>query len=320
MRTIRYLVLSMCCAAVSPAIVRAEVSAEKTDKGVAVKIDGKLFTEYVTKAGHQPALYPVIGTTGKPVTRSYPFTPPEKTGTNDHPHHQSFWMNHGEVNGIDFWGSNRNDDKGDSGPHVTQREEAKVTSNGKTATIDTVNDWMSGDKRVCEDERTITFGEGPGKCRWIDFAITIKATDGDITFGDTKEGSFAIRVADSMRVDAKTGGKITNSEGLTDGKAWGQPARWVDYTGPVDGETIGIAILSHPKSFRPTPLWHVRTYGLFAANPFGKKDFPDPEKIEQGPVTLKKGESLSLNYRVWFHNGATDKKAIEEVFREFAAK
>ena len=91
---------------------RAEVTAERNDHGAAVKIDGKLFTEYLTKAGHAPALYPVIGPTGKPVTRSYPFTPPVKDGTNDHPHHQSLWMTHGDVNGIDFWGANVDDDKG----------------------------------------------------------------------------------------------------------------------------------------------------------------------------------------------------------------
>ena len=52
--------------------VVAEVTAERTDRGVVVKIDGELFTEYLTKAGHQPALWPVIGPTGKAVTRSYP--------------------------------------------------------------------------------------------------------------------------------------------------------------------------------------------------------------------------------------------------------
>jgi hypothetical protein len=142
--------------------------------------------------------------------------------------------------------------------------------------------------------------------------------DGDVQFGDTKEGSFAIRVADSMRVDAKKGGKIVNSENQTNGEAWGHAARWVDYTGPVDGETVGIAVLSHPTSFVPIPRWHVRTYGLFAANPFGKKDFPNPDSSEQGPLTLKKGDSITLRYRVILHKGETDKMFLEQVFNEFA--
>jgi hypothetical protein len=297
----------------------AEVSVEQQPDRIVVKIDGQPFTEYLTKAGHGPALYPVIGPTGKAVTRSYPFTAPQANGSKDHPHHQSLWMNHGDVNGIDFWGANKIDDKDDTGPHIAHREFVKVKG-GDTAEIVTRNDWMNGAKRICADERRLTFGSDADGSRWIDFAITIKATDGDVTFGDTKEGSFAVRIADSMRVEANTGGRITSSEGQTNEEAWGQPARWVDYTGPVDGKTVGMTLMSHPKSFRAKPRWHVRTYGLFAANPFGQKDFPHPEAAKQGAVTLANGDSLTLKYRVWLHEGATDGKRIEEVFREFSSK
>lgn len=302
----------------APFVARGEVTAERNEKGVAIKIDGKLFTEYLTKAGHSPALYPLIGPTGKPVTRSYPFEPARPDGTKDHPHHQSFWFTHDKVNGRNFWEANKDDDKGDSGVHIAHREFEDISS-GETARIKTRDDWMDGDKRVCEDERTLVFGKGPNDTRWIDFTITIKATDGDVTFGDTKEGSFAVRVADSMRVDAQQGGHIVNSDGKENGAAWGLPARWVDYTGPVGGEIVGIAIMSHPKSFRPLPRWHVRTYGLFAANPFGQKDFPQSAAAKQGEFTIKKGDSITLRYRVILHRGATDAKQMNEAFKEFAA-
>jgi hypothetical protein len=115
------------------------------------------------------------------------------------------------------------------------------------------------------------------------------------------------------------GGRIVNSEGQTDDAAWGMPARWVDYTGPVDVETVGVAILSHPESFRPKTRWHVRGYGLFAANPFGHKDFPKPELAPQGEVTIPKGDDLTLRYRVLLHRGGTDKAEMEKAFEEFAA-
>lgn len=294
---------------------QAKITVEKNEQGAVVKIDGQLFTEYRTLAGHQPALYPVIGPTGKPVTRAYPFGPAGET--KDHPHHQSFWMTHGMVNDVDFWRTNLNDDVGDKGPHIAHRDFLAAESDGDVGKISTRNDWMNGDKRVCEDERDFLFGTDPKGGRWIDFKEIIRAPDSDVTFGDTKEGAFALRVADSMRVDAKTGGHIVNSEGLTNEDAWGMPARWVDYTGPVDGETVGITMMAHPNGFRPTPRWHVRTYGLFAANPFGQKEFPHPE-LGQGAVTIKHGDSLTLHYRVWLHKGAVDNKSIEDAFQAFA--
>jgi Methane oxygenase PmoA len=315
----RVKILAVLVSLILPEVAHAEITAERNKRGVAIKIDGKLFTEYLTNAGHSPAMWPVIGPSDKPVTRSYPFTARSKDGTDDHPHHQSIWFTHDKVNGVDYWAANKNDEKKNSGPHIAHREFIDVSSTGAAAKLVTRNDWMNGEKRICEDERTIVFGKGPADNRWIDFTITIKATDGDVTFGDTKEGTFAVRVADSMRVDANQGGHIVNSDGNENVAAWGLPARWVDYTGPVDDETVGIAIMSHPKSFRPLPRWHVRTYGLFTANPFGHKDFPAPEAAKQGEFTLKKGDAITLRYRVLLHRGKTNAAEIDRAFNEFAA-
>ncbi len=202
-------------------------------------------------------------------------------------------------------------DHQDGGAQIVQQEIVEVKSLGDTARLVTRDDWKNGNDRVCKDERTIVFGTGHDDARWVDFAITMTASNGDLTFGDTKEGTFALRVADSMRVDAKQGGHIVNSEGQENEAAWGMPARWVDYTGPVDGETVGIAFMSHPKSFRSVPRWHVRTYGLFAVNPFGQHDFPHHEAAKQGAVTIKEGDSITLRYRVLLHRGKTDSAGIE---------
>ncbi|MEX0641382.1 MAG: PmoA family protein [Pirellulales bacterium] len=302
----------------------ADVTVERTERGAVVKIDGEVFTEYLTKAGQSPALWPIIGPSGKKMTRTYPLGPKDDGGTTDHPHHQSLWFTHDEVSSpdvprADFWKSNHNGDQGDQGPHIAHREFVKAESDGEVATIIARDDWMNGSKRLCEDERTLRFGQRSNGDRWIDFAITIKASDGDVTFGDTKEGTFAVRVADTMRVAAKQGGRIVNSQGLEDKAAWGVPAAWVDYTGPVEGETVGIAVFSHPQSFRPTPRWHVRDYGLLAANPFGQKEFPHPELADQGVFTIKKGDELTFHYRVLLHHGATEEADIANAYSEFAS-
>ncbi len=286
------------------------VELEKAEDGIEVRVDGQLFTRYLFKSGAKPILWPVIGPTGKEMTRAWPMR--ENTEeTKDHVHQRSFWFTHGDVNGVSFW------HEMDRHGTIAHREVLRAETDNNRVVIATRNDWLGPDgQKMCEDIRTLTFSASPDR-RTIDFDITIQAGDQPVTFGDTKEGTFGIRTADSMRVDLKQGGKIVNSEGLTDEQAWGKRAAWVDYTGPVEGETLGIAILNHPSSFRFPTFWHVRTYGLFAANPFGVRDFTGEENAN-GSYELKPGESFSLSYRVILHCGDTSAAKIEEAFEQYS--
>ena len=179
------------------------------------------------------------------------------------------------------------------------------------ARMATKDNWLAPDGRsVCQDERIMTFYR-TYEARIVDFEIKLIAHSGPVEFRDTKEGSFGIRVASSMDVDKKTGGKITNAEGLTNEKAWGQASPWVDYVGPVGGKTVGIAVLNHPSSFRYPTTWHVRTYGLFAANPFGWHDFG---RAEKGDYTIPQGQSITFRYRVILHTGDTKSAGIAARF------
>ncbi len=118
-----------------------------------------------------------------------------------------------------------------------------------------------------------------------------------------------------MDVKRKQGGQIVNAEGITDTDAWGKASPWVDYTGPVKGKTVGVAILNHPESFRYPTTWHVRDYGLFAANPFGYHDFGVDKP---GSHTIPAGESIHFRYRVILHEGRTDEARIAAAFQAFA--
>jgi hypothetical protein len=289
----------------------AELSVERSDKGAVVKIDGQLFTEYLVRSGTKPILWPIIGPTGTPMTRDFPMR--KRPGeTKDHDHHRSLWFAHGDVNGVNFW-----TEHGKVGT-VKHLEFTKLAS-GKPAVIATRNAWLAPDgKRVCEDERTLRF-DTDGDARWIDFDITLKATDGDLVFGDTKEGTFAVRVAETLSVDAKRGGKIVNSSGQVNGAAWGQPASWVDYHGPIDGQTVSIAIFNHPSSSRYPTYWHVRTYGLFAANPFGLHDFFGGKKGD-GTLKLSLGDTVTFRYRVLLHRGDEREGKVADRFSEYAGE
>jgi hypothetical protein len=274
-----------------------------------VTIDDRPLSTYRVSPGSKPFLYPIIGPTGEPFTRAYPMAdiPGEDR---DHPHQRSCWFTHGSVNGVDFWSEG-------AGKGTIREVKREIVQTPILGQIRTRNAWLAPNgRRVCEDRRTMTF-YWTKVHRMIDFEIVIEATDGPVTFGDTKEGMFGLRVASTMDATPKKGGKITNAEGLTDDRAWGQASSWVDYVGPVKEQTVGIAVLNHPSSFRYPTTWHVRTYGLFAANPFGWKDFGKPER---GDHTLPAGESIRFAYRVILHKGDTASLGVPAMFQAYAGK
>jgi hypothetical protein len=275
---------------------------------VSISVDGKPFTTLRNDEGPKPFFYPVIGPTGDPYTRAFPMETVEGEDR-DHPHQRSFWFTHGSVNGIDFWSELEG--------HGFIKETAKKTQVGGPVLgrLRTTDQWSGPDgKTVCDDERVVTFFQTP-EARVIDFDIVLKATQGPVTFGDTKEGMFGLRVASVLDVSHKKGGKITNAEGVTDDEAWGKASPWVDYTGPLGGKTVGLAILNHPQSFRYPTTWHVRTYGLFAANPFGWHDFG---RKESGQYILPRGEQIHFGYRVILHEGDTAHASLPQAFEAYA--
>ena len=152
----------------------------------------------------------------------------------------------------------------------------------------------AGDGKVTlTDERTFRVFARPNNERLFDFEITIKApADSEVVLGDTKEGSMAIRLNETMRLKpnkenaGKPTGHIVNSEGVRDGATWGKRAAWCDYYGPVEGKTVGVAIFDHPQNPRYPTWWHVRDYGLFAANPFGQHDFEKLDNKTAGTIKI----------------------------------
>ena len=276
-------------------------------KRVKVAVAGEPLTEYIPDDGSKPYLFPLHGPGGVAMTRSYPMRKVEGE-TSDHPHHCSVWYAHGNVNGVDFWSLAPNHGT------IAETSRSELVQGPALGVLRTTDDWLDENgKVVVQDERVVRF-YATKEARIFDFDITL-LSPGQATFADTKEGTFALRVATSMDVTAKKGGKIVTSEKLADKAAWGQAAAWVDYAGPVGSDTFGITILNHPNSFRYPTTWHVRDYGLFAANPFGWHDFG---RKETGAVTLKPGETLRFGYRVILHRGDAASSHPDQAFDAYA--
>ncbi len=289
------------------------VKIDDVDKKLRVMINGKLFTEYNYQDVPRPFFYPVVGPTGAPVTRNWPMKDINPDEAKDHVHHKSLWFTHGQINGHDFWGDGRNAGK------VVHDKFLKVSSGVDVGEIVSTNKYVARDGTVvCTDTRTHKF-YNTADGRIMDFEITIHASNGKVTMGDTKEGSMAIRLTPTMRLKGKVGkGHIVNSEGQTDDSTWGKRAAWCDYYGPVEGRTVGVAIFDHPDNPKHPTWWHVRNYGLFTANPFGQHDFErKPEGV--GDIVIPAGESLTFKYRFYFHKANEKEGKVAEHYRKYAA-
>lgn len=282
----------------------------QTENALQIRYQGKPFTAYVLRGAPKPHLYPLMGPTEKPITRHFPMQrmPGETT---DHPHHRSIWFTHGEVNGVDFWteGNNRGS--------IVHLALETMESGAVLARWAARNEWRTPDGKPLLGERTEIICYHAPDSRWLDYIVSLTALEMDVKFGDTKEGTFGVRVASSMEVTRNAGGQIVNAAGQRDRDAWGKRASWCDYTGPVEGEIVGVAIFDHPANLRHPTYWHVRDYGLFAANPFGVHDFVAGTPKGEGDYTLTKGDTLTFRYRLWLHKARTEQAGVAEQYEAY---
>jgi hypothetical protein len=281
-----------------------------TDR-VDVSIDGQPFTTlFYGEATSMPFLSPLRAPSGVIVTRRWPMEE-VKGESRDHPHHQGLWFNHGNVNGVNFW-----EHAGRNAPfgHIVTDKITVAKGGAKSGEIALEARWVdSADKVVLRENRRMTFS-GDAKARIVDVDITLTAGDQPVKFGDTKEGTFGIRLSDQLTEKPGTG-TMTNAEGATKMKnVWGKPSPWVDYSGTVDGQAVGVAIFDHSKNPKHPTTWHARDYGLFAANPFGDHDFYN-DKTKDGSVTVEPGKTIRFRYRVVIHPGDTATAKIADMYK-----
>ncbi len=285
------------------------------DQKATFRVNGDLFMSYVFKQEGmaRPFCYPVYGPGGKIIVREVNI--PAKPGI-DHEHHKGFWVAQGHVNdGEDNW-SEMNDHA------TTECQELMVLAEGPVCgEIMALNDWMSGRRgakhKMLEEHTVVRVYNTPDCCRVMDWFINFVALeDKGFFFGDTKEaGTLSVRLKESM--EERNGGLIVNSYGAkTEAENWGKRAEWVDYCGPVDGETVGVTIMDHPSNHGFPTHWHVRSYGLFTANQWGIHDFTgDPG--QRGDLTVRAGDVLSFRFRVFIHAGDTESAKVAGQYLNF---
>jgi len=290
-------------------------------------VNGQLVGRYIVHpAAPKPHFFPLNSPSGKPVTRAFPMVKDLPEETKDHPHHRAAWFCHGDVipegitltrkvknvEGVDFWSESPGLGR------IVCVEVGKPMRDGNHAWITTKNEWRTADEQKIMDETRTLHVYDLGEARLLTFDIDLHASVVPITFGDTKEGSFAVRVAEFMTEKRQKGGVIENAEGQRgEAKCWGRKSAWCDYSGPVEGEIVGLAILDDPRNPHPA-RWHARGYGLMGANPFGRRRSGFPDALEQKElVKLSRDEHLRLRYGILLHPGDAKAGKVAEHYERF---
>ena len=250
----------------------------------------RLFTSCVYEPDYiRPFMGPVYASNGESFTRCVPHH--EK-----HPHQRSVFIGVGDVNGVDCW-----NEVGENKGKMVLSSVLKAEG-GETATVSVCLVWkaVDTDTSLVDEVRTFIF-EKKEDCIAVGIHLEFLAAYGDVTFGQTKEaGPLGIRVADALRVD--DGGMFVNAEGgVNEAACWGKNAKWCNYMGTLSGKKVGIAAFDRASNTHYPTAWHIRDYGLMAAN---NLMFKSEEHIPQG-------KTLCYDYLVCFWEDSFSAKQYE---------
>jgi hypothetical protein len=307
----------------------AQVTLTQGPDQITVAIDGKPFTVFHIAGANlnRPYLHPLRAASGKIVNRSFPSG--QLAGeTTDHPHHAGLFYGHGDVNGFNYWAvqsvAKPQPPAGANFGRIVLEKVASVKSGKESGSVDVVLTWLKPDGApLLTETRRTTFYAHP-ELRIIDFDFDFAAIE-TVVFRDTKEGTFAMRMATVLdepplkpRPGAPVGtGRLRNAQGGEgEPNVWGKRSEWVDYSGQVDGEKVGVVMMDHPSNPRHPTYWHSRGYGLHSINPFGVSDFLN-DKTQNGSLTVERGQHVRFRYRVIIHPGASPAR-LAELYRQFA--
>jgi hypothetical protein len=254
---------------------------------------------YFSSELRRPFLYPLIGPSGRSLTRmGHPHDP------NGHSHHNSVWIAHHDVDGVAFW----NDAPSSTGRIVHQKV-LRYEDADAEALIEVQNAWVdtARGRTLLTEQRTMRFLPQPHGQWLLVLDLRLAAAGQPVTLGKTNFGLIGVRMAKTIGVH-DGGGTIRNSEGaVNEPQVHERAARWVDYSGPITPQAVeGITLMDHPANPGHPTVFHVRDDGWMGA----ALTFRAPQTIPPDPP-------LVLRYGLWIHAGLPEPPQIEKQFAAF---
>lgn len=315
------------------AAAKPKVEFSQTTGAIDVLLDGQPFTSYIYQIDPaqplatdgilltKPVLFPLRTPSGVTVTRGWPFE--EIDGERqDHPHHIGLYFTYDQINGSNFWNNSRQ-----SLPAIEHVQAEVTTDASGNPALATVMNWIGKDGETLLTEKRLTSVIPDHDQHLVDIDIELEAIADKIEFGDTKEGMFAVRLAQWLtentdpRYELGTGIYLSSNGDKQEQGVWGKRAEWMRIEGKKSGTIAGIAILNHPTSTNYPTYWHARGYGAFSANPLGQYAFERSRRVDNPKrfgLTLKKGETAPFKFRVIIYDGPRTRKQLDNEFQKYA--
>ncbi len=292
----------------------AEVAFKESEAKIDVLAGGQLITTFhFDSQWAKPFLHPLRTPSGVVVSRGFPL---EKVDgeSNDHPWHRGILYGHGDINGADFWRERSPETAGRLTPKTRPRTSRREGAGVLEVQLDMLTPGGTPLGTILQGCR---FAHAAGHYL-IDIRLAIAADRGvALKMGDTSDGGLGVRLADEFRQDR--GATLRNAEGLTGTEnIWGKRSPWVDYSSLVKGRKAGVCVFDHPANPRHPTYWHARGYGLFAANPFGERDYLR-DKTKDGSMTIAANERAEFRYRVVIHDGDAADAEVEKLYGQYSS-
>jgi hypothetical protein len=294
-----------------------QVQGDPTDDGLRwIRVEGSSVAlerngETVWRFGFDPELtHPAFHPLALPGGRALTLDRPS-----DHLHHHGLWFSWKYINGVNFWENAPSSDRpagrtewtaptvelGNDGSArfelpLTYRlpDDQVVMTENRVLEVSPVGadgsfsiDWSSRFESVADEvilDRTPLPGEPGGKV-WGGYAgLSARLVQLEERAASTLQGTAEFNAADRFR-------------GRSNG---------FDYSGMLDGEAVGIAILSDPGNLNAPSPWSAIRSGVMT--------FFTPAVLCYAPHRMERGEGFDLRYRVVVHPGRWGAEDLTEAF------
>ena len=173
------------------------------------------------------------------------------------------------------------------------------------ATLGVKNAWWTAQRKIMDEWVWIRAFPADEYGRAIDVLLTLKALE-PIQLSGRKEKGYS---GFGLRYGPRQATIITTPQGIEAADSDLKRFPWADESGKFAGSTVlsGAAIFQHPSNPSFPAGWCLRDYGFIGVS------WPGVEMIH-----LEPGQTLTLRFRVWVHEGDAQAGKVAQAYDLFA--